>query len=109
MFSKKGAYRSGDIHKCDQVNLIVSGEASLTTVENGIQKRRTVVAGEVVTTPAGTPHLFYFPVDSIMTEYWVNGDGSLCKFEAWFYKPLRKIIDAEAYRSSKKNNNSMAP
>lgn len=99
MLSKKGSYRSGDIHKCDQVNMIVSGQAMLTTVEKKIRRKRTLNPGGVFTIAAGVPHLFYFPVDTIMTEHWVNPDGSLCEFRAWFYKPLRKIVENQTAKA----------
>jgi hypothetical protein len=93
MYSKKGAYRSGDLHKCDQINALVSGSAILTTLEKGAERKKYMQPGEAVTTPAGVPHLFHFRADSIMTEYWVHaGNGSLCEFQAWYYKPFRDRI-----------------
>jgi mannose-6-phosphate isomerase-like protein (cupin superfamily) len=95
VYSRAGAFRSGDVHKCDQVNLVVSGGATLWTLEAGGRKRsRLVRAGELVVTPAGVPHLFRFTADSVLTEHWVHGDGSLCAYEAWFYKPFRDKVDA---------------
>lgn len=95
VFSRAGAYRSGDMHKCDQVNLMVAGEAVLTTLRRGRRVEQVMRAGDLVTTPAGVPHLFHFTADSTMSEYWVDREdgGKLCRFRAWYYKPFRDIID----------------
>jgi hypothetical protein len=94
-FTRKGGYRSGDLHKCDQVNLMVVGEAVLTTLRGAVKKDQVVRAGELVVTPAGVPHLFHFVQDSTMTEHWVDATegGKLCAFAAWYYKPFRDVVE----------------
>lgn len=94
MYTRKGFYRSGDLHECEQVNALVSGSATLTTLELGIQKKTKLKAGDTHRIQAGVPHLFYFEADSVMNEYWVHAsNGSLCKFRAWYYKPFRRFVD----------------
>lgn len=96
IFTKAGTYRSGDLHKCDQINLIVSGSATLKTIRSERTTTREVKSGDLIVTPAGVPHLYYFSEDTLLTEYWINvaDGGKLCPFRAWFYKPFRDIVDA---------------
>lgn len=94
IFSRAGAKRSGDLHLCAQLNLIVSGSAMLWTFVHGRVRKRRVEAGELVRTPGGMPHLFEFLEDTVLTEHWVHEDGLLCEFQAWYYEPFRKEVDA---------------
>jgi hypothetical protein len=95
IYTRKGFYRSGDLHVCNQVNSMVSGRAEIITADpSGATKRRVFLAGETIVTPAGVPHLFLFQdVESIMSEHWVHAsNGSLCEYRAWFYAPFRDLI-----------------
>jgi hypothetical protein len=95
IYTRQGFYRSGDLHMCTQVNTMVTGRAELITIDSGgLEKRQAVLAGETVTTQPGIPHLFHFLAEnSIMSEHWIHAsNGSLCEYQAWFYKPFRDII-----------------
>ena len=105
LYTRGGHYRSGDIHLCTQVNFIISGSVQRTTLEITQKKNdsccsevvRRFMQGDVVYTPPGVPHLFYFEVDSLMTEHWMHiQNGSHCEFEAWLYTPFRKRIPKDA-------------
>ena len=85
-----GQLRSGDVHKCHQVNVLAFGRARVTTVEDGRERTRIVAGGDRVVIPAHTPHLYEFLEDTVMTESWVHArDRTRCAFEAWFHAPLR--------------------
>eukprot|EP01001_Neometanema_parovale_P010203 NODE_6433_length_847_cov_133.828729_g6197_i0.p1 GENE.NODE_6433_length_847_cov_133.828729_g6197_i0~~NODE_6433_length_847_cov_133.828729_g6197_i0.p1 ORF type:complete len:240 (+),score=29.11 NODE_6433_length_847_cov_133.828729_g6197_i0:81-722(+) len=92
IFTKAGHQRSGDLHKCAQVNYISWGQVRLTLVRHGREYVSEHSAGDVITIPAHVPHLYYFDKDTLMTEQWRHPDGSPCPFEAFFYTPLRERI-----------------
>lgn len=93
-----GNFRSGDVHKCHQINVLAYGEAMVTTMEMNNDRKlvphtRKVTGGDRVVIPAHTPHLYEFTEDTLMTESWVNAsDRTRCAFSAWFYKPLRDKV-----------------
>ena len=89
-----GQLRSGDVHKCHQVNVLAFGRARVTTVdERGRERTRIVAGGDRVVIPAHTPHLYEFLEDTVMTESWVHArDRTRCAFEAWFHAPLRDRV-----------------
>lgn len=91
--SAAGSKRSGDLHACVQVNLLISGAAQLKTLVRGRVRERPVEAGELVRIPGGVPHVYTFETDSLMTEHWVDEDGAMCEYQAWFYKPFRDEVD----------------
>jgi len=93
LFTRKGSYRSGDEHPNRQFDLVLSGEAEVTmmhrNVAGGAEITRHVHAFDTLEIPRAVPHLFYFPVDTVMLEWW---DGP---FEATYYEPYRKIVEAQ--------------
>lgn len=96
VWTKAGFLRSGDVHKCEQLNHIVFGAVKLTTVSRGREKSRLFGGGHIVKIPPHTPHLYTYLQDTLMTETWRRPDGSPCRFEAWFYKPLRNRIPSNS-------------
>lgn len=95
LFTISGHKRSGDIHKCEQLNHIVFGEALLTRVlRNGREVTTRHRGGDVLRVPPHTPHLYSYLSDTLMTETWRHADGRPCEFRAWFYAPLRDRIPA---------------
>lgn len=84
--SKKGIYRSGDFHKSTQYDIILKGEAKITLRVKG--KNITVVKkeNEFIKIPPNIPHLFYFPKETVMIEWWDK------EFEASFFKPYRELV-----------------
>ena len=98
VFSKKGSMRSGDIHKCWQVNYVANGKALLTTLKpfgKPPETTETYESNHVIRIPPHAPHIFSFVEDTLFTENWENEDGSPCEFKAWFYLPFRKRISAK--------------
>ena len=108
IFSKAGTYRSGDVHPNTQYDLVLSGQAEITQraaeawEARNLASRTTcwlghtvdewtsvLLPGEKCVIPKGHPHLFYFPVDTVMLEWW---DGP---FDATYYEPYRKIVEAQ--------------
>ena len=100
VFSKRDSKRSGDVHKCWQVNYIAFGKVLLTTLKKplvaGGTGERTIEYGkdDVIRIPPHVPHLYEFKEDTIFTEKWEHDDGSPCEFKAWLYTPFRERIDA---------------
>ena len=93
--SREGQLRSGDMHACEQLNVVLFGQLRLTRV---YARGRSVVTqhagGEVLRIPPFVPHLYLFLTDTLMTETWREADGSPCPFSAWVYAPLREQIPA---------------
>lgn len=85
--------RSGDIHKCIQVNFIVHGKLRLTQLVGGTDAVTIHTSGEKIEIPPHTPHLYYYEEDTLMTEQWIDSERRPCAFDAWFYKPFRERID----------------
>ena len=94
VYTRAGHLRSGDIHRCEQLNHIVFGRATLTQLRRGRETVTQLRGGDVVRIPPHVPHLYAFIVDSLMTETWRTPDGRPCEFRAWFYKPFRDRIPA---------------
>ena len=100
VFSKRDSKRSGDVHKCWQVNYIAFGKVLLTTLKKplvaGGAGERTIEYGkdDVIRIPPNVPHLYEFKEDTIFTEKWEHDDGSPCEFKAWLYAPFRERIEA---------------
>lgn len=92
LYTRANNYRSGDIHKCAQINFIISGIARRTVMMGNKESTRDFSAGDTVVTPARIPHLFFFPEDTLMTEHWIFSNGSHCPFQAWLFEPFRKRI-----------------
>lgn len=83
-----GNKRSGDLHNCTQYNVIMKGSASLTLLDpvSGRDATRSVAENEFISIPARVPHLYEFPEDTYLLEWWG------CAFEAWYYDPYRRRI-----------------
>ena len=95
VFTRAGHLRSGDIHVCAQLNVVVAGRARLTTIPDaraGEEVVRELAAGDRAVIPPHVPHLYEFVEDTLMTEAWLDDDKTQCKFKAWLYEPLRKRI-----------------
>lgn len=87
LFTKKGAYRSGDVHPHNQYNLILSGEIEITSRVKDKDVKVIRKPNELIITPKGVAHLFKFTKDTVLLEWW-DGD-----FKAEYYQPYRKIVD----------------
>ena len=99
VFSKKGSKRSGDVHKCTQVNNVVFGRVSLTTTKKPFavgEGERTIeyFKDDVIRIQPHVPHIYEFKEDTIFTENWEHEDGSPCEFKAWLYEPFRSRISS---------------
>ena len=92
VYTRAGHKRSGDIHQCEQLNLVVFGRATLTQLRRGRETVTQLRGGDVARIPPHVPHLYEFLDDSLMTEAWRKPDGSPCEFLAWLYKPFRDRI-----------------
>jgi len=95
IFTRAGHLRSGDVHRCTQLNSVVFGAVELTTrSHDGNDKTQHYGQGEAIRIPPHTPHLYRFIQDTVLTEAWTQPDGSPCSFEAWLYKPFRDRISS---------------
>jgi hypothetical protein len=95
LFTRSGYKRSGDIHKCEQLNHIIYGHVQLTRVlRSGREVTSRHRGGDVVRVPPHVPHLYSYESDTLMSETWRHADGTPCVFQAWFYTPLRSRIPA---------------
>ena len=90
LFTKKGCYRSGDVHSNTQFDVIITGSIELTTLENGKNVTRIIKPNTLLSIGKNTPHLFKFLEDTLLLEWWDS------PFDGWYYLPYRKIIDAQS-------------
>ncbi len=86
LFTKKGVYRSGDYHSATQFDLVLKGIVEITMFKDGKDVTITKRDNESIVIPPNVPHLFYFPEDTVMLEWWDK------PFEAQFYEPYRKRV-----------------
>ncbi len=88
LFTKQGFTRSGDLHQNIQYDFIFNGKIELwLRQEDGTDTKQIYGANSFIEIPAGIPHLFNFLEDTFMAEWWSG------PFEAWYFRPYRKIID----------------
>ncbi len=87
IFTKKGGYRSGDVHKSAQYDMILKGGFEITMRKKNRNVKIRAGKNQLVVIPKNTPHLFRAMKDSVMIEWW-NG-----KFEMKYYWPYRKIVE----------------
>lgn len=96
LFTEAGFLRSGDVHKCEQLNHVVFGELILT--QRDVRRKRDVTSrhsgGAVIRIRPHVPHLYTFLADTLMTEAWRLPNGQPCPFQAWHYAPYRERIPA---------------
>lgn len=97
LFSKAGILRSGDMHPNTQYDLILMGEFEITLRQGDEDVVITKKANELLEIPPDTPHLFRSVTDTVMIEWW---DGP---FEAEYYEPYRKLIEAQLEEMKKGN------
>ncbi len=86
LYTKKGAFRSGDIHTNTQYDRILKGKFKVTTLENKRDVVKIFSSEDDFTIPPNTPHLFEALEDTWMIEYW---DGP---FNVSYYEPYRKFV-----------------
>ncbi len=61
-------YRGGKIYSEDKIVKVLSGKALLIEKKDGEDTERMITPKRWYTIKAGTPHIFYFPVETHMTE-----------------------------------------
>jgi len=99
VYTRKGHMRSGDLHKCEQVNFMIWGRAKLTQLIRGEERETMLHQGDVAVIPPHIPHLYFFEEDTLMTEIWRQKQTHLpCSFKAWYYKPFRDRIPTETLK-----------
>jgi mannose-6-phosphate isomerase-like protein (cupin superfamily) len=89
LFTKAGALRSGDLHPVAQFDVVLDGEAELTTRLGNRDVVRKLKKNEFASIPPNVPHLFRFLKDTVMIEWW---DGP---FQAEYYKPYRDLVEKQ--------------
>ena len=87
--TKQGFMRSGDLHKSTQFDWLLSGKVELWTLIDGETKKKIIKPSTFIIIKPHVPHLFRFLEDSVMIEQWDK------PFDAWFYKPYRRLIDQQ--------------
>ena len=85
VFSKKGFKRSGDVHKCTQVNHVVFGRVSLTTTKKPFavgEGERTIeyFKDDVIRIQPHVPHIYEFKDDTAPTLTTTASKGDLFTF-----------------------------
>jgi len=84
IFTKAGKYRGGKIYDTDKHFVVLSWIAEITTHDWDEDIKTVVIPGQIVKIWAGTPHIFYFPEDTEILE-WFPKDAKSKKYER-FYK-----------------------
>ncbi|GIL73798.1 hypothetical protein Vretifemale_3892 [Volvox reticuliferus] len=88
-YTKAGFRRSGDLHDCNQYDVVLRGRTRLRMIEphTGREVVQEFGANDFIVIPARTPHMFEFLEDNYLLEWWDD------TFRAWYYKPYRSIIE----------------
>ena len=90
LYTKAGVKRSGDVHPNTQHDFVFFGKIKVWTLaEDGNTVVKSYGANDYIAITPYTPHMFEFEQDSVLAEWWDNGE-----FMAWFYEPYRKLVDA---------------
>lgn len=88
LFTVAGKYRGGKTYSATKHYIILSGTCELTQEIQGEDKKTTLSPQDgVFTLLADTPHIFYFPEDTRMLEWFPAGTESQ-DFER--YRKLKK-------------------
>ncbi|KAG2484590.1 hypothetical protein HYH03_016631 [Edaphochlamys debaryana] len=90
MYTTKAGYRrSGDLHDCNQYDIVLRGRTRLRMIDphTGREVVQEYGPNDFIVIPARTPHMFEFLEDNCLLEWW---DGP---FQAWYYQPYRSIIE----------------
>ncbi|PNW70996.1 hypothetical protein CHLRE_17g742050v5 [Chlamydomonas reinhardtii] len=89
-FTKAGYRRSGDLHDCNQYDVVLQGRTRLRMLDphTGSEVVQEYGANDFIVIPARTPHMFEFLEDNYLLEWWDD------TFKAWYYKPYRSMIEA---------------
>lgn len=89
-FTKAGYRRSGDLHDCNQYDVVLAGRTRLRMMDphSGKEVVAEYGANDFIVIPARTPHMFEFLEDNYLLEWWDD------TFKAWYYKPYRSVIEA---------------
>jgi hypothetical protein len=90
LYTKAGLCRAGDLHQNTQFGNVFYGSVTIITFDGVVNLKREYWPGEAIMIPPGIPHLFYFPEDSLISEWWDSD------FKAWYYRPYREIIEGKA-------------
>ena len=96
IYTKAGMLRSGDYHNSKQYDLILKGKFRITMLKKGKNVVMQKGANSLVEIPAKTPHLFEALKDSVMIEWWGG------PFEAKYYAPYRKFVEASILKGKKR-------
>lgn len=89
VYTRKGSYRGGEIHPCDQSHFILKGSFEITIINKETKKEETFVLseGEHHLMPKGTPHLFHALEDTLMIDTY-HGNFN----PTTYYEPFRKLV-----------------
>ena len=83
IFTKAGHYRWGKTYSQDKEFLLLSWKCILTTESEWQDIEIEIYPGEKTIIPANTPHLFFFPEDSEILE-WFPIDTETQKVEKYY-------------------------
>lgn len=77
LFTHAGKYRGGKIYNVDKKYVILSGKCELTTEINGKDTIQSISPEDgIFEIRVNTPHIFYFPVNTRMIEWFPEGAQS---------------------------------
>ncbi|KXZ45599.1 hypothetical protein GPECTOR_53g92 [Gonium pectorale] len=78
-YTKAGYRRSGDLHDCNQYDVVLQGRTRLRMIDphSGQEVVQEYGANDFIVIPARTPHMFEFLEDNFLLEWWD------AEFKAW--------------------------
>ncbi|GLC58040.1 hypothetical protein PLESTB_001311500 [Pleodorina starrii] len=88
-YTKAGFRRSGDLHDCNQYDVVLRGRTRLRMIDphTGREVVQEYGPNDFIVIPARTPHMFEFLEDNCLLEWWD------APFRAWYYQPYRTVIE----------------
>ena len=87
VFTESGKYRAGEVHPHKKYLVVLYGEIQMKLKDEGKDVDSTIKPNKIVTINENTPHMFYFPVDTVLLEWW---DG---EFVYEHYPEYRKMVE----------------
>ena len=89
LFSKAGVLRSGDVHKNTQFGFVFSGLVRVWYWRDGQKSFVEYGPNAFIKIEPSVPHMYEYLEDTVNAEWW---DGP---FKAWFFRPLREIVEGK--------------
>ena len=86
-YTKKGYYRGGDYHNCDQLFYVIKGRVKYWIKIKGKEKVMILKEGDMYIAKASNPHLIKALMDVVFLEVFLGKDTN-----TFYYEEYRKRV-----------------